>query len=59
MLKAKEKKIEASEIEKLERKAAIFDELMEFIEDKGLGYLMKEAEGEENISLDMANEHFL
>jgi len=59
VLKAKEKKIEASEIEKLERKAAIFDELMEFIEDKGLGYLMKEAEGEENISLDMANEHFL
>lgn len=59
MLKANEKKISINEIEKLEQKAAFFDELIEFIEDKGLGYLMKEAEDEESIPFDKANEHFL
>jgi len=35
----------------LKKKAAFLDELLSFIEDKSLGYLMEEAEKEENIPL--------
>lgn len=46
----KEKKVNKEEIEKLQTKAAILDDLIEFIEDKQLGYLMRIAEKEPNIS---------
>lgn len=39
------------EFEKLRTKAAILDELMELIEDKYLGYLMKTTEKEKNVPL--------
>ena len=38
----------------LEKKAAVLDELVSFIEDRVLGDLMQETEGEGNISLDKA-----
>ena len=57
-------KINKEEIEQLQTKAAILDDLMEFIEDKQLGYLMRIAEKEPNISIKKqkqccANEYFL
>lgn len=42
------------ELEQLKQKAAFWDELMAFIEDKGLGYLMQSVEKEKNISLSRA-----
>jgi hypothetical protein len=42
------------EIKKLQTKAAILDELMEFIEDKYLGYLMSLTEKEKSIPLSKA-----
>ena len=39
------------EIEQLKQKAAIFDEFVEFIEDKGLARLMQKVEKEKNIPL--------
>ncbi|MEK7157692.1 MAG: hypothetical protein AAB688_01285 [Patescibacteria group bacterium] len=47
-------KINKEEIEQLQTKAAILDDLMEFIEDKQLGYLMRIAEKEPNISIKKA-----
>ena len=38
----------------LQQKAAFLAEILDFIEDKALGYLMEEAESEENISLKKA-----
>lgn len=38
----------------LQQKAAFLDELLDFIEDKTLGYLMDETEQEKNISLSQA-----
>ncbi|MCL5011216.1 MAG: hypothetical protein M1127_03370 [Patescibacteria group bacterium] len=35
----------------LQQKAAFLAGILDFIEDKALGYLMKETENEENISL--------
>ena len=51
----KEKKaINKKEIERLQTKAAILDDLVEFIEDKYLGHLMRAAEKEPNISFKKA-----
>lgn len=47
-------KRQIGEIEQLKQKAAFWDELMAFIEDKGLGYLMQSVEKEKNISLSKA-----
>lgn len=47
-------KQQIGELEQLKQKAAFWDELMEFIEDKGLGYLMQSVEKEKNISLSKA-----
>lgn len=43
-----------SGFEQLKQKAAFWDELMAFIEDKGLGYLMQSVEEEKNIPLSKA-----
>ena len=48
------KEINKKEIERLQTKAAILDDLMEFIEDKYLGQLMSITEKEPNISLKKA-----
>ncbi|MEK7146720.1 MAG: hypothetical protein AAB772_00505 [Patescibacteria group bacterium] len=53
-IQVKEKKSKIDNIEKLRRKAALFDELINFIEDRGLGYLMNETEKEDNLSLKKA-----
>jgi len=52
----KREKIE--EIQKLKIKAMILDELLEFIEDKYFGYLMKITENEQNIPLSKAKKFF-
>ena len=41
-------------LERLRVKAILFDEIVEFIEDKSLGYLMKAAEKDTSFSLDKA-----
>ena len=41
-------------LEELKIKASILDELVELIEDRYLGYLMKQTEKEENISFKKA-----
>ena len=46
--------INKKEIEQLQTKAAILDDLVEFIEDKYLGQLMNIVEKEPNISLKKA-----
>ena len=46
--------INKKEIERLQTKAAILDDLMEFIENKYLGQLMSITEKEPNISLKKA-----
>ena len=38
-------------VEELEIKASLFEEILSFIEDEYLGYLMRETEREENIPL--------
>lgn len=38
-------------IEQLKKKAAFWDEFMEFVEDKFLGNLMESTEKEKNVSL--------
>ncbi len=43
-----------NDIEHLKKKAAFWDEFMEFIEDKLLGDLMQSSEKEKNISLAQA-----
>ena len=43
-----------SEIDELRAKAAILDTLVELIDDKYLGYLMKSTEKEKNIPLGKA-----
>jgi len=43
-----------SYLEELKRKASLFEEILSFIEDKYLGYLMEEVEKEENIPLSKA-----
>ena len=42
--------------EELEKKAAILDDLVEFIEEKYFGFLLKDTENEKNISLAKAKE---
>lgn len=42
--------------ESLKRKAMFLEELLSFVEDKALGFLMDEAEEEENIPLKQAKE---
>ena len=49
-----EKEINKKEIERLQTKAAILDDLIEFIENKYLGQLMSITEKEPNISLKKA-----
>jgi len=49
-----EKEINKKEIEQLQTKAAILDDLIEFIENKYLGQLMSITEKEPNISLKKA-----
>ena len=46
--------IEKRQVEKLQEKASLLDELLSLIEDKYLGDLMKEVEEEENIPLSKA-----
>ncbi|MBI2591315.1 MAG: hypothetical protein HYW34_01400 [Candidatus Brennerbacteria bacterium] len=53
-IQVKEKKAKVDNIQQLRKKAAIFDELIDFIENKGLGYLMSETEKETNLSFDKA-----
>lgn len=50
----REKIIGKEEIEQLQTKAAILDDIMEFIEDKYLGHLMRITEKEPNIALKKA-----
>lgn len=47
----KEKQLKKGRIEQLQVKAALFDEILEFIEDKYLGHLMKSTEKERNLPL--------
>ena len=49
-----EKEINKKEIEQLQTKTAILDDLIEFIENKYLGQLMSITEKEPNISLKKA-----
>lgn len=56
--KTKEQKLSTEQLKKLKEKAAIFDELVGFIEDKGLGLLMKEVEKEENVHVSQARKIF-
>lgn len=42
------------DVEELQKKADLFDELVGVIEDKYLGSLMEETEGEKNIPLSKA-----
>jgi len=42
------------ELEELEIKASLFEEILSFIEDKYLGYLMQSAEKEKNIPASQA-----
>lgn len=55
--KTKEK-ITTQEINQLRLKSAIFDEFLEFVEDRGLTRLMEEVEGEKNIPLNEAKKFF-
>ena len=48
------KQVKTDVLETLQRKAALFDRVMEVIADQNLGMLMKESEKEKNISLDKA-----
>ena len=48
-MEQKTKKMNNLKTQELKIKAALFDELIEFIEDKSLGYLMKLTEKEKNI----------
>lgn len=54
MLKTSQKErilLDREYLEELERKASLFEEILSFLEDKHLGFLMKESEKEKNISL--------
>ncbi len=46
--------LDRSYLESIEKKAFFLDEFLSFIEDKYLGDLMEETEGEKNISLSEA-----
>jgi hypothetical protein len=46
--------IKKREIKQLQIKAALFDELIIFLEDKFLGYLMESVEKERNLSISRA-----
>lgn len=46
--------LEKDYLEMLERKASFFEEILSFIEDKYLGYLMEKTEKERNIPLSQA-----
>lgn len=54
--KTEEKGIESVYVKTLEKKAMFLKELLSFVEDKALGFLMSETEREENISLNRAKE---
>lgn len=41
-------------VEELKRKASLFEEILSFLEDKYLGYLMEKTEEEENIPFSKA-----
>lgn len=43
--------IKAKRMEQLQKKAALFDELISFLEDKYLGYLMDSVEKERDIPI--------
>jgi len=47
---------EKMDTESLKRKAMFLEELLSFVEDKALGFLMDETEKEENIPLKQAKE---
>jgi len=55
-IKTEEKRIESMYIKTLEKKAMFLKELLSFVEDKALGFLMSDTEKEENISLNRAGE---
>jgi len=46
--------LEREYVEELERKAFLLEEILSFVEDQYLGYLMKKAEKEKNISISKA-----
>lgn len=51
-IKQKEKvRVDKNYLEDLKRKTSFLEDLLVFIEDRYLGFLMKETEKEENISL--------
>lgn len=57
MVKTAEKKqliLDREYIEELKRKAFLFEEILSFLEDEYLGYLMKKTEKEENIPFSKA-----
>ena len=47
----KQKKIQQVDLNELKFKADLFDEVMEVMEDKCLGYLMKSVENEPDVPL--------
>jgi len=58
MNQGQETKIEkrGTNVKSLKRKAMFLEELLSFVEDKALGFLMDETEKEENIPLKQAKE---
>ena len=54
LIKEKQATSDKNYLEELKRKASLFEEILSFIEDKYLGYLMEEVEKEENIPLSKA-----
>ncbi|MCD6550525.1 hypothetical protein J7K24_03200 [bacterium] len=46
--------LEREYVEELKRKALLLEEILSFVEDQYLGYLMKKAEKEKNISISKA-----
>lgn len=54
-IKVKTESLKITDLKKLQKKAALFDELMAIIENTSLAYLMQEAEHEKNIPLNKAN----
>ena len=59
-IEEKEKKVVVDEeyVKNLKKKAVFLDELLSFVEDKYLGYLMEKTEEEESVSLSEAKKVF-
>ena len=57
-IKQKEKvRVDKNYLEDLERKTSFLEDLLVFIEDRSLGFLMKKTEKEENISSSKARKY--